>query len=136
MLTSFPIYTKWQIVNNVYTMNFCGVSVASKGGKWIVDDVSVPGVNAPMPNGKKFKIGKEDETRKRRKNKRRKTAMESSLGKWLCLERSDEDMWDTIAWCADNHKMVWLKYETVDGETISRRVAPYSYRTRRTKIRG
>ena len=45
-------------------------------------------------------------------------------------------MWDTIAWCAENHKMVWLKYETVDGETISRRVAPYSYRTRRTKVRG
>ena len=32
--------------------------------------------------------------------------------------------------------MVWLKYETIDGETISRRVAPYSYRTRRTKVRG
>ena len=45
-------------------------------------------------------------------------------------------MWDTIAWCAENHKMVWLKYETVEGEIISRRVAPYSYRTRRTKVRG
>ena len=45
-------------------------------------------------------------------------------------------MWDTIAWCAENRKMVWLKYETIDGETISRRVAPYSYRTRRTKVRG
>jgi hypothetical protein len=30
-----------------------------------------------------------------------------------------------------------LKYETVDsGEIISRRVAPYSYRTRDTKVRG
>ena len=136
VLTSFPIYTKWLIANNVYTMKFCGVSVASKGGKWIVEDVSVPGINAPMPNGKKFKIGKgeEDETRKKRK-KRRKVARESSFGKWIFLERS-EDMWDTIAWCAENHKMVWLKYETVDGETISRRVAPYSYRTRRTKVRG
>ena len=57
VLTSFPIYTKWLIVNNAYTMKFCGVSVASKGGKWIVDDVEVPGVNAPMPNGKKFKVG-------------------------------------------------------------------------------
>lgn len=45
-------------------------------------------------------------------------------------------MWDTIAWCAENRKMVWLKYETIDGEIISRRVAPYSYRTRRTKVRG
>ena len=57
VLTSFPIYTKWLIVNNAYTMKFCGVSVASKGGKWIVDDVEVPGVNAPMPNGKRFKVG-------------------------------------------------------------------------------
>ena len=33
--------------------------------------------------------------------------------------------------------MVWLKYETVDeGEIISRKVAPYSYRTRDTKVRG
>jgi hypothetical protein len=33
--------------------------------------------------------------------------------------------------------MVWLKYETVeDGTVISRKVAPYSYRTRNTKTRG
>jgi len=69
VLTSFPIYTKWLIVNNAYTMKFCGVSVASKGGKWIVDDVVVPGVNAPMPEGKKFKTGQE-ETKKRRHKRR------------------------------------------------------------------
>ena len=55
--------------------------------------------------------------------------------KWLVLERK-YDLWDTIAWCAENHKMVWLKYQTVDGEIISRRVAPYSYRTRYTEVRG
>lgn len=38
-------------------MLFCGVSVASKGGKWIVDDVQIPGVNAPMPEGKSFRTG-------------------------------------------------------------------------------
>ena len=126
VLTSFPIYTKWLIVNNTYTMKFCGVSVASKGGKWIVDDVEVPGVNAPMPIGKRFVTGQADERPTRRRKSRRRLLRESSL----------DDMWDTIAWCAENRKMVWLKYETVDGETISRRVAPYSYRTRRTKIRG
>lgn len=42
-----------------------------------------------------------------------------------------------MAFCAENHKLVWLKYETVDeGEIISRKVAPYSYRTRDTKVRG
>lgn len=42
-------------------------------------------------------------------------------------------MWDEIAWCAENSKMVWLKYETIDeGNIIHRRVAPYSYRTRTT----
>ena len=104
VLEEFPIYTKWLIKNNAYTMLFCGVSVASKGG----------------PSGKRFLA-----------------ANESSPGRLgLVSEARMDDMWDTIAWCAENHKMVWLKYETVDGETISRRVAPYSYRTRRTKVRG
>ena len=52
-------------------------------------------------------------------------------------EARQNDLWDTVAYCAENHKMVWLKYETVEsGEIISRRVAPYSYRTRDTKVRG
>ena len=57
VLTSFPIYTKWLIVNNAFTIMFCGVSVPSKGGKWIVDDVELPGINAPMPDGKRFIAG-------------------------------------------------------------------------------
>lgn len=61
---------------------------------------------------------------------------EKKTRKWIVLERR-EDLWDTIAWCAENHRMVWLKYETVeDNEIISRKVAPYSYRTRNTKVRG
>ena len=135
-IDNFPIYTKWKIKNSAFTLIFCGVTVASKEGKWIVDGVVVPGINAPLPNGKSYVTGNEPKKRKRRK-KRRRTVKESSDedGRRLFLERLD-DMWDTIAWCAENHKMVWLKYETVDGETISRRVAPYSYRTRRTKVRG
>ena len=125
-----PIYTKWKIKNGAYTLVFCGVTVASKGGKWIVDGVSVPGINAPLPNGRHYVTG--DAPKRRRRKRRPRKANES---RWIALERT-EDMWDTIAWCAENHKMVWLKYETVDGETISRRVAPYSYRTRRTKVRG
>lgn len=119
-------------------MEFKGVYC--KNCKWIIDDIVLPGVNAPLPNGKAFKTGKEDskqkKTRRRRKTKKKTSRVkESSSEMWMCLERT-EDMWDTIAWCAENHKMVWLKYETVDGERISRRVAPYSYRTRRTKVRG
>ena len=52
-------------------------------------------------------------------------------------EARQDKLWDTVAFCAENHKLVWLKYETVDeGEIISRKVAPYSYRTRNTKVRG
>jgi len=136
VIENFPIYTKWKIKNSAFTLIFCGVSVASKEGKWIVDGVVVPGINAPLPNGRHYVTGNEPKKKKRRRKKRR-TVKESSDedSRWLFLERT-EDMWDTIAWCAENHKMVWLKYETVDGETISRRVAPYSYRTRRTKVRG
>ena len=55
----------------------------------------------------------------------------------LMEEARQNDMWDTVAYCAENHKMLWLKYETVeDNEIISRKVAPYSYRTRNTKVRG
>ena len=135
VIENFPIYTKWKIKNSAYTLIFCGVSVASKDGKWVVDNVVVPGINAPLPNGRHYVTG--NEPKKRRKRRKRRTVKESSDedGRWIFLERT-EDMWDTIAWCAENHKMVWLKYETVDGETISRRVAPYSYRTRRTKVRG
>ena len=137
VIENFPIYTKWKIKNKQYTLIFYGVSVPSKDGKWIVDNVVVPGINAPLPQGKNYKTGNEPQKkRRRRKHKKRRTVGESDEdGRWLYLERTD-DMWDTIAWCAENHKMVWLKYETVDGETISRRVAPYSYRTRRTKVRG
>ena len=137
VIENFPIYTKWKIKNSAYTLIFCGVSVASKDGKWVVDNVVVPGINAPLPNGKHYVTGNEQRKKRRKRRKKRRTLKESSDedGRWIFLERT-EDMWDTIAWCAENHKMVWLKYETVDGETISRRVAPYSYRTRRTKVRG
>ena len=135
IIENFPIYTKWKIKNGAFTLIFCGVTVASKGGKWIVDGVVVPGINAPLPNGKHYITGNEPKKRKRRRRRRRVKESSDEGGRWIFLERTD-DMWDTIAWCAENHKMVWLKYETVDGETISRRVAPYSYRTRRTKVRG
>ena len=67
--------------------------------------------------------------------------MKVVLERWSRLiqfnEAKQDEMWDTIAWCAENHKMVWLKYETEEEKKIiSRRVCPYSYRTRRTKIRG
>ncbi len=137
VLTSFPIYTKWLIVNNSYTMKFCGVSVASKGGKWIVDDVVVPGVNAPMPEGKKFKTGQEEPKKRRHKRHKRRVTEDLISEEQLMEEARQNDLWDTVAYCAENHKMVWLKYETVEsGEIISRRVAPYSYRTRDTKVRG
>lgn len=137
VLTSFPIYTKWLIVNNSYTMKFCGVSVASKGGKWIVDDVVVPGVNAPMPEGKKFKTGQEEPKERRHKRHKRRVTEDLIREEQLMEEARQNDIWDTVAYCAENHKMVWLKYETVEsGEIISRRVAPYSYRTRDTKVRG
>ena len=137
VLTSFPIYTKWLIANNAYTMKFCGVSIASKGGKWIVDDVVVPGVNAPMPNGKKFKTGQEEPKKRRHKRHKRRVTEDLIREEQLMEEARQNDLWDTVAYCAENHKMVWLKYETVDeGEIISRRVAPYSYRTRDTKVRG
>lgn len=137
VLTSFPIYTKWLIVNNAYTMKFCGVSVASKGGKWIVDDVEVPGVNAPMPNGKKFNVGQEEPKKRRHKRHKRRVTEDLMSEEQMMEEARQNDLWDTVAFCAENHKLVWLKYETVDeGEIISRKVAPYSYRTRDTKVRG
>jgi hypothetical protein len=136
VLTSFPIYTKWLITNSAYTMKFCGVSVASKEGKWIVNDVEVPGVNAPMPNGKKFKVG-QDEPKKRHKRRRHRRVNESLEAYWLFEESRRDDLWDVVAFCAENHRLVWLKYETIEGgDIISRKVAPYSYRTRDTKIRG
>ena len=135
-IDSCPIYTKWKIKNGAYTLIFCGVTVGSKEGKWIVDGVSVPGINAPLPNGRHYVTGDEPQRRKRRKKRRPRKSNESSDHRWSLYAERTDDMWDTIAWCAENHKMVWLKYETVDGETISRRVAPYSYRTRRTKVRG
>ena len=137
VLTSFPIYTKWLITNSAYTMKFCGVSVASKEGKWIVNDVEVPGVNAPMPNGKKFKVGQEEPKMRRHKRHKRRVTEDLISEEQLMEEARQNDLWDTVAYCAENHKMVWLKYETVEsGEIISRRVAPYSYRTRDTKVRG
>ena len=138
VIENFPIYTKWKIKNGAYTLIFCGVTVASKEGKWIVDGVSIPGINAPLPNGRRYVTGDEPKRRKRPRRRRARKTNESSDDhhRWILYAERTEDMWDTIAWCAENHKMVWLKYETVDGETISRRVAPYSYRTRRTKVRG
>lgn len=139
VLTSFPIYTKWLIENSSYTMKFCGVSVASKEGRWIVNDVEVPGVNAPMPNGKKFKVGQEEPKKRKRRKHRRRPVTEDLVSEEeeLMEEARQNDLWDTVAFCAENHKLVWLKYETVDeGEIISRKVAPYSYRTRDTKVRG
>ena len=113
------------------------MSIASKGGKWIVNDVFVPGVNAPMPNGKKFKVGQEEPKKRRHKRHKRRVTEDLVGEEQLMEEARQNDLWDTVAYCAENHKMVWLKYETVEtGEIISRRVAPYSYRTRDTKVRG
>jgi hypothetical protein len=133
-LNSFPIYTKWLIENSHYTMEFKGVYC--KNCKWIIDDIELTGVNAPMPNGKKFRTG--DEEKKKRRKRRKKRVNEDLLSEEQMMEEARQnDMWDTVAWCAENHKMLWLKYETVeDGSIISRKVAPYSYRTRNTKVRG
>ena len=90
VLTSFPIYTKWLIVNNAFTIMFCGVSIPSKGGKWIVDDVEVPGVNAPMPNGKKFRTGN-DEQKKRRKRRKKKRVSESEYKAFCAKDIPTED---------------------------------------------
>lgn len=135
-LTSFPIYTKWLIVNTHYTMEFKGVYC--KNCKWIVNDVKVPGVNAPLPPGKSFKTGEEEPKKRRKKRKKRVNEVDNMVNEEQLMEEArQDDMWDTVAYCAENHKMLWLKYETVeDGEIISRKVAPYSYRTRNTKVRG
>ena len=129
VLTSFPIYLIWKAVNRNFTLKMQGVCVRPMG-TLIDDDLELPGINAPLSAGKRYLTG--TETKKRRRIRRKRRRVSES---WLMMERA-EDMWDTIAWCAENHKMVWLKYETVDGDIISRRVAPYSYRTRRTKVRG
>ena len=68
-LTSFPIYTKWLIENSHYTMEFKGVYC--KNCKWIIDDIKLPGVNAPMPDGKKFKTGDEEKKKRRKRRKKR-----------------------------------------------------------------
>ena len=142
VLTSFPIYMKWKIANKAYTMNLQGVCVPSLEGKWIVNDIELPGINAPMPEGKKFLTGNDDEQPKRRRRRKprrrgRKVTEDICSEDQLIEEARQNDMWDTVAYCAENHKLLWLKYETVDeGEIISRRVGPYSYRTRNTKTRG
>ena len=119
VLTSFPIYIKWQIANRVYTMDLFGVVVDKGGTIKTIDDLELPGINAPLAPGKRYKVD-EDMTEEQ-----------------IVEEARQNDMWDTIAFCAENHKMLWLKYETVeDGSVISRKVAPYSYRTRNTKVRG
>ena len=110
-------------------------------GKWIIDDIVLPGINAPLPQGRNYWTGEDPNAPTKRKHKRRKKRhvnedlVEEDVE--LVQEARRNDMWDTIAFCAENHKMVWLKYETVEeGEIISRKVAPYSYRTRNTKTRG
>lgn len=124
ILTSFPIYVKWRIKNSQYSMSIVGVVVPDKDGKWIIDDITLPGINAPLPQGKRYRV--KDEIN------------EDDDDNSQVIEESRQDkMWDTVAYCAENHKMLWLKYETVeDGNIISRRVGPYSYRTRNTKVRG
>ena len=89
VIENFPIYTKWKIKNGAFTLIFCGVTVASKEGKWIVDGVVVPGINAPLPNGRHYVTGNEPKKKKRRK-KRRRTVKESSDedGRWIFLERT------------------------------------------------
>jgi hypothetical protein len=134
-MTSFPIFTKWLIVNNKYTMEFKGVYC--KNCKWVVDDVKVPGVNAPLPNGKSYYTGEEEPKKRRRRRKKKRVDEDGSDDAEVVKEARENDIWDVVAQCAENHKMLWLKYETVeDGEIISRKVAPYSYRTRNTKVRG
>ena len=120
ILTSFPIYCKWKIANSAYTMKLQGVCVPSLNNKWVIDDLELPGINAPLPEGRTYKVD------------------EDMVSEEQLIEESRQDkMWDTIAYCAENHKMVWLKYETVEeGDIISRKVGPYSYRTRNTEVRG
>ena len=118
VLTSFPIYCKWQIANSNYTMALFGVVVDRSGASSAITDIEMPGINCPLPSNKRFKVDEGDNEQ-------------------LMEEARKNDMWDTVAYCAENHKMLWLKYETVeDGSIISRKVAPYSYRTRNTKVRG
>lgn len=71
VLTSFPIYTKWLIANTHYTIKPCGVVGASKEGAWVIDDVVLPGINSPLPKGRKFKTGQEEPKRRRRRRKRK-----------------------------------------------------------------
>ena len=118
-------------------MDFKGVYC--KNCKWIVDDIVVPGVNAPLPTGKSYYTGQEEKKKRRRRHKKKRVNEEDVVQEEqeLIEEARKNDMWDTIAFCAENHKMLWLKYETVeDGDIISRKVAPYSYRIRNTKVRG
>lgn len=93
VLTSFPIYCKWKIKNSQYTMELQGVCVPSLNNKWVIDDIELPGINAPLPIGRSYKID------------------EDGIDMELVEESKRQDkMWDTIAYCAENHKMVWLKY--------------------------
>ena len=50
-------------------MEFKGVYC--KNCKWIIDDIKLPGVNAPMPDGKKFKTGDEEKKKRRKRRKKR-----------------------------------------------------------------
>ena len=110
ILESFPLYMKWRIENTHYTMKICGVVVSDNNGKWSVEGVELGGINAPMPIGKSFRAKIVNEAHRER------------------------DLWDVIADAASKRKCVWLKYETEEEKNIiSRKVAPYSYRTKFTK---
>ena len=134
VLDFYPMYVKWKIANSTYKMQFFGVVLDTYGN--VIKDLEMPGINAPLPSGRKLKTGQE-EPKKRRKRRKRRRVTEDLADEQLMEEARRNDMWDTVAYCAENHKMLWLKYRTVeDGSIISRKVAPYSYRTRNTQVRG
>lgn len=135
VLDSFPLYACWKVLNKSLTLALAGISVKPMGKFDIVKDIELPGFNAPMKEGRKFRVT--DEPKKKHRRRRRKVSEDLVSEQELMEEARKNDMWDTVAFCAENHKMLWLKYETVeDAEIISRKVAPYSYRTRNTKTRG
>ena len=135
VLDSFPLYACWKVMNKNLTLSLAGITVVPFGKFDVINDIELPGFNAPMKEGRKFRVT--DEPKKHRRMRKRRLT-EDLLSEYELMEEARKnDIWDKVAFCAENHKLLWLKYETVeDAEIISRKVAPYSYRTRNTKTRG
>lgn len=75
-INSMPFYAKFQIENNAYTINFLGISVPTVKGENIIKDIELPGINAPLMAGKKFRIGQEEPKKRRRRRRHRRAAAE------------------------------------------------------------